>query len=188
MKHTKGVPYLVYFTVTGVNPGTPTNPCYPSQKLWQYTLIPAIAQLIDTGGPCEGAQVVVQQDNAGPHIEEELSRWIHEQFETLGCMYEPQAPQGSLKVVCCFEYYFHTSTLTLSLIIIMSANDSLSVLTFQAHTQMCWTCTCFPPCHTGIVPSFSDSRTQRYARIEFGVKLLMSGMTQCRQRRSQGIP
>ena len=83
MKHTKGVPYLVDCFVTGVNPGTPTNPCYPLKKLWQYTLISAIAQLIDTGG-CKGAQVVVQQDNAGPHIEEEYNRWIHDQFDMLG--------------------------------------------------------------------------------------------------------
>ncbi len=99
VKHQKGLPYLVDCSVTGVNPGTPTNPCFPLQKLWQYTLIPAIAQLIDTGGPCVGAQVVVQQDNAGPHIEVEYSQWIHDQFEMLGWKYEPQAPQGDYYVV-----------------------------------------------------------------------------------------
>jgi hypothetical protein len=36
VKHTKGEPFLVDCTVTGVNPGTPTNPCFPLQKLWQY--------------------------------------------------------------------------------------------------------------------------------------------------------
>ena len=36
----------------------------------------------------EGATVVVQQDNAGPHIEAEYSTWIHEQFEMFGWMYE----------------------------------------------------------------------------------------------------
>jgi hypothetical protein len=41
------------------------------------------------------ATVVVQQDNAGPHIEEGYRTWIHEQFEQLGWMYEPQAPQGN---------------------------------------------------------------------------------------------
>jgi hypothetical protein len=99
VKHQKGLPYLVDCSVTGVNPGTPTNPCFPLQKLWQYTLIPAIAQLVETGGPCVGAQVVVQQDNAGPHIEVEYSKWIHEQFEQLGWKYEPQAPQGAYYVV-----------------------------------------------------------------------------------------
>ena len=44
-------------------------------------------------------QVVVQQDNAGPHIEEAYSQWIHEQFEMLGWMYELQAPQGDYYVV-----------------------------------------------------------------------------------------
>jgi hypothetical protein len=101
VKHTKGVPYLVDCSTITVNPGTPTNPCYPLQKLWQYTLILAIAQMVDTGGPCEGAHVVVQQDNAGPHIEEEYSRWIHEQLDMLGWMYEPQAPQGSYRSVFC---------------------------------------------------------------------------------------
>jgi hypothetical protein len=31
--------------------------------------------------------VVVQQDNAGPHIKESYSTWIHEEFEALGWMY-----------------------------------------------------------------------------------------------------
>ena len=44
-------------------------------------------------------QVVVQQDNAGPHIEVEYSKLIHEQFEQLGWKYEPQAPQGAYYVV-----------------------------------------------------------------------------------------
>ncbi len=59
-----------------------------------YTLIPAIAQLVQTGGPCDGAQVVVQQDNAGPHIEEGYRTWMNYMFAELGWMYEPQAPQG----------------------------------------------------------------------------------------------
>ncbi len=61
-----------------------------------YTLIPAIAQLVQTGGPCDGATVVVQQDNAGPHIEEHCRAWMKEQFEDLGWMYEPQAPQDAV--------------------------------------------------------------------------------------------
>ena len=69
LKHTKGVPYLVDCAITGSDVGTATKPCFPLRKLWEHTLIPAIAQLVDTGGPCEDAIVVVQQDNAGPHIE-----------------------------------------------------------------------------------------------------------------------
>ena len=60
---------------------------FPLRKLWEYTLIPAIAQLVDSGGPCEDAIVVVQQDNAGPHIEASLSEWIRDQFDLMGWLY-----------------------------------------------------------------------------------------------------
>ncbi len=132
-------------------------------------------------------QLVVQQDNAGPHIEEAYSIWIHEQFDMLGWMYEPQAPQGIQHVVSSLEYKHQPSTTTIYLIIIMSASLNCLKLPVQAHTRMCWTCTCFPPCPIGIAPSFSGGQTQRYVKIVFGEKLLMSGMTQCRQR-LQGIP
>ncbi len=64
---------------------------------------PQDAQMVDVGGPCEGAMVVVQQDNAGPHIEEAYSTWIHDMFDTLGWMYEPQAPQSWLS-----SYHIHS--------------------------------------------------------------------------------
>ena len=97
------MPYLVDCPVTGSDVGTATKPCFPLKRLWEFTLIPAIAQLVDIGGPCEGATVVVQQDqdNAGPHIEAEYSTWIHEQFEMFGWMYEPQAPQGTSILMPC---------------------------------------------------------------------------------------
>ncbi len=79
----------------------PTREESSLKRLWEFTLIPAIAQLVDIGGPCEGATVVVQQDNTGPHIEVEFSTWIHEQFEMLGWMYEPQAPQGNPVFMPC---------------------------------------------------------------------------------------
>jgi hypothetical protein len=50
--------------------------------------------MVDIGGPCEVAVVVAQHDNVGPHIEEGYNTWIHEQFDELGWLYEPQAPQG----------------------------------------------------------------------------------------------
>ena len=101
IKHMKGVPFLVDCPVTGTDVGTATKPCFPLKRLWEFTLIPAIAQLVDIGGPCEGATVVVQQDNAGPHIEAEYSTWIHEQFDSFGWMYEPQAPQGTSILLPC---------------------------------------------------------------------------------------
>ena len=85
IKHSKGVPYLVDCAVTGSDVGTASKPCFPLRKLWEYTLIPAIAQLVDSGGPCADAIVVVQQDNAGPHIKASFSEWrIRDQFDLLG--------------------------------------------------------------------------------------------------------
>ena len=94
LKHKKGEPYLVDCNVTGSDVGSATKPCFPLLNLWKYTLVPAIAQLLAPGAPCEGAQVIVQQDNAGPHVEEVYSAWMLAMFESLGWMYEPQAPQG----------------------------------------------------------------------------------------------
>jgi hypothetical protein len=94
LKHAAGVPFLVDCNVTGSDVGTATKPCFPLRRLWEFTLISAIAQLVDVGGACEGAQVVLQQDNAGPHIEVEYRGWMQHIFDELGWMYEPQAPQG----------------------------------------------------------------------------------------------
>ena len=69
IKHRKGVPYLVDCNVTGSNPGTSTVPCFPLQLLWEHSLMPAVQKLVGPGGPCEGAQVIYQEDNAGPHTE-----------------------------------------------------------------------------------------------------------------------
>ncbi len=81
------------------------------KKLWEYTLILAIAQLVDVGGPCEENVVVVQQDNAGPHIEEGYSKWIHDMFDLLGWMYEPQAPQGTYNDMRCIRVPLFTTVL-----------------------------------------------------------------------------
>jgi hypothetical protein len=104
IKHSKGAPYLVDCAVTGSEPGTASKPCFPLRKLWEYTLIPTIAQLVDSGGPCEDAIVVVQQDHAGPHIEASFSEWIRDQFDLMGWLYEPQAPQGRCHEYCYMLY------------------------------------------------------------------------------------
>jgi hypothetical protein len=102
IKHAKGVPFLVDCPVTGTDVGTATKPCFPLKNLWLHTLFPAISQLVMKGGPCDGAQVVIQQDNAGPHIEEGYRTWMNFMCDNLGWMYEPQAPQG--KAYYCLIY------------------------------------------------------------------------------------
>jgi hypothetical protein len=94
IKHVKGVPYLVDCNVTGSNPGTSTVPCFPLKLLWQHSLMPAIKKLVGPGGPCEGAQVIYQEDNAGPHTEANYTQWMQDEFLNQGWRLELQAPQG----------------------------------------------------------------------------------------------
>jgi hypothetical protein len=49
---------------------------------------------VKPGGPCEGAVVVHQEDNAGPHIDKTYKAWLQEQFDARGWKLEHQAPQG----------------------------------------------------------------------------------------------
>ena len=94
IKHRKGVPYLVDCNVTGSDPGTPSSPCFPLQNLWEHCLVPCIENLVAPGGPCEGAQVIFQEDNAGPHVEGTYRTWMEEAFGERSWKVELQAPQG----------------------------------------------------------------------------------------------
>ena len=65
VKHHKGEPFLVDCNVTGSDVGTPADPKFALKYLWEYTPIPTIEALVAPGGPCEGATVIFQEDNAG---------------------------------------------------------------------------------------------------------------------------
>ena len=82
--------------VKGFDAGTPDVPCFPLKVLWEHSLIPAIKALTATGGPCAGAQVVFQEDNAGPHTEKRYASWMIDTFADLGWKIELQAPQGKM--------------------------------------------------------------------------------------------
>jgi hypothetical protein len=94
VKHKKGEPYLVDCNVTGMNAGTPQIPCFPLRSLWEHSLFPAIKALTAPDGPCAGAQVVFQEDNAGPHTNLEYAAWMTEAIAAHGWKIELQAPQG----------------------------------------------------------------------------------------------
>jgi hypothetical protein len=94
VKNAAGVPYLVDCNVTGNNPGTPTKPMFPLRKVWEHSLLPAIEDLVSVGGLCEGAQVIYQEDNAGPHQEDKYTAWMAAEFLKRGWKVELQAPQG----------------------------------------------------------------------------------------------
>ena len=115
--------------------------------------------MLAPGAPCEGAQVIVQQDNAGPHVEEVYSAWMLAMFESLGWMYEPQAPQGISKIY------------------IDNLLCMITSLSLQARTPMFWTCTFSHRCPTVTVRSYSVSPTLNYLLMLFGSVLKAYGLT-----------
>ncbi len=80
--------------VTGSNYGTASKPKFPLMELWTTVLLPELDALVKPGDPCEGAVVVHQEDNAGPHIDKTYKAWLQEQFDKRGWKLEHQAPQG----------------------------------------------------------------------------------------------
>ena len=94
IKHRRGEPYLIDCNVTGSDRGTPTNPKFALKDLWEYTLFPSIDGLVKPGGSCEGAVVILQEDNAGPHCDEVYKNYLKEQFSVRSWKIELQAPQG----------------------------------------------------------------------------------------------
>ncbi len=90
IKHAKGEPYLIDCTVTGSNAGTPIAPNFPLRQLWEHSLIPSIKALIAPDGPCAGATVVFQEDNAGPHTEHAYAQWMQTTFQELDWKVELQ--------------------------------------------------------------------------------------------------
>ncbi len=94
IKHAKCILYLVDCNVTESNPRTPTKPCFPLKALWEHSLIPSVEKMVATGGPCAGALVILQEDNAGPHTEGNYHKWLAEDFAERQWRIELQAPQG----------------------------------------------------------------------------------------------
>jgi hypothetical protein len=128
IKHAKGIPYLVDCNVTGSNPGTPTKPCFPLKALWEHYLIPSVfEQLVATGGPCAGAFVILQEDNAGPHTEGNYRKWLTEAFTERQWRIELQAPQGRP-----LPFFNHWRSYILTLILV-----SLQVLIAMFLTSAC---------------------------------------------------
>ncbi len=51
--------------MTGTDVGTPDKPKFALRTLWEFGLLPSLHALVATGGQCEGALVIHQEDNAG---------------------------------------------------------------------------------------------------------------------------
>ena len=57
--------------------------------------------MVAPDGPCGGAKVILQEDNAGPHTQQEYTAWMQEAFVLHGWKIELQAPQG-ISVLYCY--------------------------------------------------------------------------------------
>jgi len=94
LKHNRGDLVLTDCNVTGSDYGTASKPKFPLMELWTTVLLPELDAMVKPGGPCEGAVVVHQEDNAGPHIDKTYKTWLQGQFDQRGWKLEHQAPQG----------------------------------------------------------------------------------------------
>ena len=87
----------------------------------------AVDNLVAPGGPCEGAQVVFQEDNAGPHVEGAYREWMQGEFDKRGWKIELQAPQG---------------VWTSAKPAVLHLNPPPPPSHFKAHTRTSWTYLC----------------------------------------------
>jgi len=94
IKHHRGVPYLVDCNVTGSDQGTATDPKFSLKHLWEHALLASLDALTAEGAPANGAIVVFQEDNAGPHNCRVYREFLHNEFDKRGWKIELQAPQG----------------------------------------------------------------------------------------------
>ena len=69
IKNKKGDLVLQDCNVTGTDTGTPSNPTFALKGLWEDCLLPQLDVLVADDGPCAGAIVCHQEDNADPHKE-----------------------------------------------------------------------------------------------------------------------
>jgi len=60
---------LVNCAVTGSSDGTSRDPKRSFQRIFEYSIFPAVRKLMAVGGRYEGYTLVCQGDGAGPHVE-----------------------------------------------------------------------------------------------------------------------
>jgi hypothetical protein len=78
LKYNRGDLVLTECKVTGSNYGTASQPKLPLLELWMTVLLLELDFLGGPAGPCEGAVVVHQEDNAGPHIDKTYKAWLQD--------------------------------------------------------------------------------------------------------------
>jgi hypothetical protein len=106
IKHNKGDLILQDCNVTDTDTGTPSNPKFALKGLWEDCLLPQLDALVAVDGPCAGAIVCHQEDNAGPHKEGQFHQWLEAEFKRRNWQLELQAP-----IQTCSTYNFSLSCL-----------------------------------------------------------------------------
>ncbi len=96
---------------------TAKDPLFSLEDLWEHNLIPNIEALVAPEGPCHGAQVIFQEDNAGPHTEGIYHEYLNEQFAA-----------GQWRVSCKLHKVWSSSTIRPCMIIIYSLSISISCI------------------------------------------------------------
>ncbi len=75
-KYRRGDLVLTNCNVTGSKYGTAAKAKFSLMELWTTVLLPELDALVKVGGPCEGALVVHQEDNAVAHIDKTYKAWL----------------------------------------------------------------------------------------------------------------
>jgi hypothetical protein len=95
---------------------------------------------VKPGGPCEGAVVVHQEDNAGLHIDKTYKTWLQEQFDKRGWKLEHQAPQGPYTNVLDLQMFPAMPKRHSELLQLYSNNEAYGDLIWKVAQQVWKSC------------------------------------------------
>ena len=68
--------HYVYCNVTGSNDGTSKDPNFQLNMFFEKCIFPVIDTLVCDGGPFEGFDPVIEGDNADPHHDARLYKYV----------------------------------------------------------------------------------------------------------------
>jgi hypothetical protein len=138
VKFNRGDLVLTDCNVTGSNYGTATKPKFPLMELWTTVLFPELDVHVKTSGPCEGAIVVHQEDNAGLHIDKTYKAWLQAEFDIRGWKLEHQAPQGPYTNVLDLHMFPAMSKKRHSELLQMYSNNEANAERIWKMVQQVW--------------------------------------------------
>jgi hypothetical protein len=99
-------------------------------------LLPEMDALVQEGGPCAGAIVLHQEDNAGPHIDKTYKDWLQGEFDRRGWKLEHQAPQGPYTDVLDLQMFPAMSKRHSKLLQMYSNNEANAERIWKAACQV----------------------------------------------------